>query len=597
MNIEYNTNLKNEIHNIIRDEKLTTVFQPIANINQQKIFGYEGLIRGPSDSPLQSPEKLFEYATQYGLLLELDYLCRKILIQQFHQLSLPGKLFLNVTPDSLMNSSYCEGETLRLIKKIGMNPNNLVIELTESQPIEQYTLIQKAIEYFKEAGFSIAIDDLGTGYSGLKLWSELSPDFVKIDRFFLNSLHEDKIKRKFVRSIYDIAYSMGCHVIAEGVETCEEYATIRKMGGEYIQGYYFARPQQIPVKKLDSSLFRTTTREKTRNSNHTVKELVQLMPKVSPDSPILDVAEIFTHSPSTQSIAIVDSNDTPLGIISRTKLMGKLAEQFGRSIFSRKPISVIMNQNMLVVDINLALETLSQRLTSSIDIQTDEFIVVEKGRFVGKGSLIDVLKKITEIKVETARYANPLTLLPGNVPIQKHLKQCLENNIDFSIVYCDLDNFKPYNDYYGYGHGDDVLKQLSDILVIHITPEIGFVGHIGGDDFIFFIKSNNWKKICKNILSDFKQMIVTMYNKKDISRGFIKSINREGKKQKFPIMSLSMGVIEINKGHKLNPSDISILSSQAKSSAKKILGNTISYANIKYLRDDMQIEKFTCEIS
>jgi len=576
---DYQNELQKELNNILREKSLNPLFQPIVSLNKQKIYAYEGLIRGPSNSLLHAPEKLFETAYQFGRLVELDFLCRQTLISQFKHLSLPGKLFVNTNPECLLAKDYVDGETLKYVEKAKLSPENIVIEITETHPIDDFSLVQKAITHYRETGFSIALDDLGTGYSSLKLWSEMRPEFVKIDRHFINSINNDVIKRQFVRSIFEIAYSTGCQVIAEGVETAEEYATVRKLGAEYVQGYYFSRPISLPSRKVNKFLFRTTQRFEPIESSYTAKELLLEMPKTKPSLTLAETADLFNRVPSAQSIAIVDGNE-PQGLMTRVKVMDILASRFGRALYSRRPISLFMNSNIIIADSSMPLETLSQRLTSAIDTYIDEFIIVDKGRFKGKGILVDLLKKITELRVETARYANPLSLLPGNVPIQKKLNEYLEADIEFAVTYCDLDNFKPYNDYYGYSQGDEVLKLLSQIFKSQLSLESGFIGHIGGDDFILLFKNKKWYKTCQKILSKFNKQIIDMYNDVDRQAGHIQAIDRNGKPQKFPIMSLSLGVIVIKSGHSLSRDEIADFASKAKSAAKKAKGNSISFAQI-----------------
>ncbi|MFK5987089.1 MAG: bifunctional diguanylate cyclase/phosphodiesterase, partial [Pseudomonadota bacterium] len=579
MRSQYELEIKSELDIILRDKKLSTLFQPIVNITKQKIYGYEGLIRGPSNSILHSPTKLFEAAYQFGRLAELDFLCRYQLINQFKQLSLPGKLFLNTNPESLLEKDYIDGETIKYVQQAGLSPKDIVIEITESYPIEDFSLLTKSINHYRNAGFSVAIDDLGTGYSGLKLWSQMRPDFVKIDRHFISSINDDRIKRQFVISIYEIANSIGCQVIAEGVETAEEYATIRKLGAEYVQGFYFCHPESLPPKKTSKFLFRSKDRFEQTEVNHTAGELLLPMPMVCSSTTLAETVDLFLNNPSALSVAIVD-NDEPQGLMTRVKAMDILASRFGRALFSRKSIYLFMNRNILVVDTSMPLEILSQRITSSIDTYIDEFIIVKKGHFIGKGILLDLLKEITDLRVEMARYANPLTQLPGNVPIQKKMTECLAADTDFTVAYCDLDHFKPYNDYYGYSQGDKVLKLLSQIFKSQLSHDAGFIGHIGGDDFILFYKSKKWYKSCHNILLKFSKKITEMYNSKDRKQGYISAKDRYEITKKYPIMSLSIGVIVIKQGHNLYSDEISDLASKAKSEAKKAVGNSISFTQL-----------------
>ena len=151
---DYPNEIRKELTKILRDKTLNPLFQPIVNLNKQKIYGYEGLIRGPSDSLLHAPEKLFETACQLGRLVELDFLCRETLINQFKHLSLPGKLFININPECLLAKDYIDGETLRYVTKANLSPENIVIEITETQPIEDFSLVKKAITHYREVGFS-----------------------------------------------------------------------------------------------------------------------------------------------------------------------------------------------------------------------------------------------------------------------------------------------------------------------------------------------------------------------------------------------------------------------------------------------------------
>ncbi|MDQ7072357.1 MAG: EAL domain-containing protein [Gammaproteobacteria bacterium] len=228
------------------DATLTPLFQPIVSLKENIIYGYEALIRGPSNSPLHSPINLFDAASRHGRLAELDLLCREVAITQFTQLNFKAKLFINTIPEVLLQQDYQHGLTRDFIKKVGLPADQVVIELTEQFPIDDYELMREATEHYREMGFSIALDDLGAGYSGLRTWSEIKPDFVKLDRHFMQNIHEDIHKRQFVQSMVDIAKGINCSVIGEGIEVREEYLTAEAMKIEFVQGYYFGRPAIQP---------------------------------------------------------------------------------------------------------------------------------------------------------------------------------------------------------------------------------------------------------------------------------------------------------------------------------------------------------------
>ena len=155
------------LNQIIVAEELHVLFQPIVDATQQSIYGYEALIRGPKTSPLHSPLRLFDVATQAGLLVELDLLCRRLAIQRFAELELPGLLFLNVMPLTIVERDFREGLTLGFIRESGLPPERVVIELTEHVPIHDYDLMRQAVAHYRDMGFQVALDDLGAGHSSL----------------------------------------------------------------------------------------------------------------------------------------------------------------------------------------------------------------------------------------------------------------------------------------------------------------------------------------------------------------------------------------------------------------------------------------------
>ncbi|MFA5826181.1 MAG: EAL domain-containing protein, partial [Gallionellaceae bacterium] len=189
------------LHEILQQRKLTALFQPLLDLNSGEFLGYEGLIRGPADSPLHSPAKLFSAALQQDLSLELEMLCRQIVLESFARLGLPGSLFLNVSPETLMHPSFKNGQTLEFMAQLGISPERVIIEITENQPTFDFVAMRSALLHYRAMGFKIAIDDLGEGFSSLRLWSELRPEFIKIDMHFVQGVDNDPVKLQFLKSI------------------------------------------------------------------------------------------------------------------------------------------------------------------------------------------------------------------------------------------------------------------------------------------------------------------------------------------------------------------------------------------------------------
>ncbi|SFB04085.1 EAL domain, c-di-GMP-specific phosphodiesterase class I (or its enzymatically inactive variant) [Azotobacter beijerinckii] len=231
---------------ILARGSLNTLFQPILSLSERRIHGYEALTRGPSNGPLHAPLPLFGAARHAGRLSELEALCRKTACQRFRERGLAGRLFLNVSPEVLLEPEHRSGRTLQLLRQLGIAPQQVVIELTEHSPIEDFALLDAALRHYRAMGFSIALDDLGAGYASLRLWSELRPDYVKIDRHFIDGIDRDPLKREFVDSLLRMARASNARIVAEGIERPEELATLAEMGVDLLQGYLFARPAEHP---------------------------------------------------------------------------------------------------------------------------------------------------------------------------------------------------------------------------------------------------------------------------------------------------------------------------------------------------------------
>lgn len=235
-----------ELKRLLLQRDIHMLFQPIVNTATRCVLGYEALARGPAHSPLHGAAALFATAETEGCLDALEMLCREQACARFAALRLPGKLFLNVSPMALTAPGHPQGETLRILERLRIDPRRVVIELSEHYPTQDVDLLARATRHYSAMGFQIAIDDLGAGYSGLRLWSEIRPDYVKIDRHFVAGIDSDRIKREFVRFIRDIAARIHCHVIAEGIETAAELRMLEALGIRSLQGYYLGRPQAEP---------------------------------------------------------------------------------------------------------------------------------------------------------------------------------------------------------------------------------------------------------------------------------------------------------------------------------------------------------------
>ncbi|MFA7241846.1 MAG: GGDEF domain-containing protein [Sulfuricellaceae bacterium] len=568
------------LHEIIERRLLTALFQPIVDFRSGVIAGYEGLIRGPSDSPLHSPLRLAKLAQQHRLSVEVEHLSRRMVLEKFAELGLPGQLFLNVSPECLLQHNARHGETLAYLQDIGMAPERVIIELTESQASFDYGLLREASAHYRGMGFKIAMDDLGEVFLSRRTWSELRPEYVKIDMHFIQGIDHDPVKLQFVRSIQEIAEKSGCRVIAEGIETQTELLAVKGLNIAFGQGYHIARPNASPAIALSAEVAKALTPPVPANSTGARKavcaaNLLRKVPAVGPDTLNEMVYEMFNADPELHAVPVV-KNRIPVGLIERRTLIDGFARPYRRELYGKKPCEKFMDTAPLVVDQNISIQELSTRI---VEVEhhhlANGFIITANGHYHGMGTGHDLMREITRMQITAARYANPLTQLPGNVPIDEHIGLLLQNKVRFCVCYCDLDHFKPFNDVYGFHKGDEVIRLTAKVLAGFCDPTQDFIGHVGGDDFIILFQSPDWEERCMNILKLFGETILEFFSIEDRERNGYVTEDRQGKKIFHPLTSLSLGVVKVEPGAYTSLHEVSFAATDAKKQAKKIPGNAL----------------------
>jgi len=531
-----------ELADVMREGRITTLFQPIVDPRTRAIVAHEALTRGPSDSWLHAPQNLFESARRAGLKVDLDFLCMQNAFKRFVAARVSGQLFVNVSPDTIYEDSMFAERFLDLARDAGLAVDRVVIELTEESLLEDYDRLRSTMQRLRRAGCAIAIDDLGAGSSGLRTWSELKPDYVKIDRYFVSGIDADPTKLEFVRSMLDMGRAMGCRVIAEGVETERECRELVDLGLDRLQGHLFGRPGATPVPALQQveSLDRSIVTYTALCAEH-IANYVQPVP---PDMRVNEVADLFRDNPEQLSIPVVQDG-RPLGIVRRERLFDLLAKPLHPEIFNKKPVTAVMESPTLLIDGQLRLEQVSRLVTQKGRPRlTEEFVITKEGRYHGLGQTIDVLRLITEQQLQSAKHSNPLTLLPGNAAVRRTVDKLIESRKRFIAAYFDLDSFKPYNDVYGYAHGDQVILHLASLLKSHFSARLDFIAHVGGDDFVVVMRSADWRERVTRTLDRFSATVANFYSPEHAAAGYIIASDRDGVQRQFPLLTVSVAALD-----------------------------------------------------
>ena len=576
-----------QLYSIVAERELTTLYQPIVDLHGCTVIGYEGLIRGPSDTPLHSPLKLLRLAHEVGLGFELETLCAEMLVKQFLAARLPGKLFINFSPDVLLKHSLRSEHSNQPDGWFdGIEPQRIVIELTEHGFSSTFGLdmMLETAKSYSALGFEVAIDDLGEGSSNLRLWSELRPDYIKIDRHFVQNIDKDPVKAQFVRSIQEISKNAGSKVIAEGIETRAELASVEEMGISIGQGYFIGRPMTHPNAVISAEVVEVIGqasdhghhRHNEGNATEIERTLLLRVPAVSPETSNEEVFQRFENDPSLIVVPVVDKEGLPLGLINRYRLIESFARPFYHELYGKKPCKVLMDDQPLIVDKRQSVQELGSILADAEAHQVlNGFLITDEGRYLGIGSTQDLLRVITDLQISAARQANPLTQLPGNVPINETIDRWLKEGQAFAVCYFDLDHFKPFNDVYGFVRGDDILRMTGQIMTQVADGEQDFIGHIGGDDFIALFRCEDWKQRCEMALAKFGEGVVDFFSGDDLARGGYMAENRRGEMEFHPITTLSIGADWVEPGMFTSRLEIARVATETKKKAKTIVGNSL----------------------
>ena len=297
-----------------------------------------------------------------------------------------------------------------------------------------------------------------------------------------------------------------------------------------------------------------------------------------------------------KNIYIIDNTNTILNIL---KDLFHSENDFEFTTFSINELDVALRNipDMIIIDedtIGIDIIDVCKILRQDEDNSITPVIVISSNW--NKEHRVDILKQYIEYYIvkpidreyiyytikniirlmQVNRRVSPLTGLPGNVQIQTEMKRRLINRESFAILYFDLDNFKAYNDIYGFSNGDEIIKFTARTIVegIHATDsKCNFIGHIGGDDFIAIANANDYDTVCKRIISEFDKNVVEYFTKEDVDKGYIEVANRRGIIEQFPLTSISIGVVVVEPGRFRNTLEIGEVGAQVKHQAKSISGS------------------------
>ena len=564
---------------LMRSNGLHTVFQPIVSLRDGTIYSHEALIRGPQGSAFHSPDVLLAAAAHEGLNFEFENLCITVALDRWGALLEPGRLFVNISAEVLVQVLKRCGRDVLLafISELGVLPRMLVLEITEHERVTDMDYLAHVVQDIRSAGVSLALDDFGDGRSSLRLWSQLKPEIVKIDKYFTKDISQHADKLKTIQALQQIAAIFDTALVAEGIETEDDLRVLRDMGISYGQGYFLGRPAPLPRENVEPQALEVMRDrrvavypELSRASHvgHINRIAVVEAPGVALRTTNDELAALFVTRTDLHAVAVVDGN-RPVGIINRSRFMDAYSKLFYRELWGRKPCVAHINPEPRLIERNHNVDELIGILTSNDQrYLTAGFIVTENGRYVGLGTGDQLVRSVMETRIEAARHANPLTFLPGNIPISQHIERLLASGVEFVACYADLNNFKPFNDQYGYWRGDEMIRMVARLALAHCDPQRDFVGHVGGDDFIILYQSAGWQLQCEQIVREFALQAIALFDGPAREAGGIHAEDRHGVSRFFPLTTLSIGAVKIRRDEYSSAEQVASVAARAKHDAK-----------------------------
>lgn len=570
---------RGELAEMMRGAALYPVFQPIVSLRDGAVYAHEALIRGPKGTALHSPDALMVAAAKEFLSSEFESHCVSVALHRWGTLNESGRLFVNISAEVLIQvvSRWGRDALLTFIHGFGVLPRLLVLEITEHERVSDMDYLATIVEEVRAVGVGLALDDFGDGRSSLRLWSQLKPDIVKIDKYFTKdiSCHADKLKT--IQALQQIAAIFDTALVAEGIETEADLRVLRDLGIAYGQGYFLGRPAELPLDRLDAlpltvmndrrlAVFPEMKRKSS--TGHLARIAMVSAPTVGVQTSNDEVSEIFLNRAELHALAVTDGT-RPLGIINRTRFMNAYTRLYYRELCGKKSCEAHMNPNPRLIERHHNVDELIGILTSDDQrYLADGFIVTENGRYVGLGTGDQLVRAVMETRIEAARHANPLTFLPGNIPISLHIERLLGRGIEFVACYADLNHFKPFNDQYGYWRGDEMIRLAARLLQEYCDPQQDFVGHVGGDDFVILFQSRDWQRRCNLVVSEFSQLAIELFDEDARLAGGIKAEDRHGVMRFFPLTTISIGAVKIQSGDYVTAEQVASAAARAKHDAK-----------------------------
>lgn len=575
------------------EELVEYLYQPIVSVNSGGVFGFEALLRGHEAMGFATVSALIDRAYAPPIAALSDKILGQKAIARFALVRqhINARLFLNIDNRLIASGQFDADGIRRSLARAAIDPRTLCIEISEASSIGDVLEAKRRLHAIAPECL-IAIDDFGIGYSGLRLLYDSQPDLIKIDRFFVAGIPGHQKKKVFLASIVQLAHVLGIKVVAEGIETEAEFRTCREIGCDLAQGYWIARPARelSALASIYSVVADSNSRDRrTRADPATLlRPELDKAPTLSRDETLNGVFDAFRRHPNRSVFAVTNAENQPIGVIQETSLKEFVYSPLGRELLFRRAKDAGIRELIspcTVCDITTELD----RILDAVAIRPEApcVVIVDENGYAGLLQHQQLLRLVSERNLAQARNQNPLTRLPGNVDINEYILSSLADVMCTRIfAYFDFDNFKPFNDSFGFRLGDRAIVLFADLLRRHFADASAFLGHIGGDDFVLGLRpvpGDDVQARVRALIAEFNSDATTFYDPETRAAGVVGGFDRSGIYRQFPLLSVSCGILTLEAGPMPMTLDgvanrLASLKRLAKADASSVAAETISSA-------------------
>lgn len=435
------------------------------------------------------------------------------------------------------------------------------------------------ISDIKSYGYGVAIIWRDIESLDFEVIQDVNPSYIIIEEDCISQLENNKDLSNRIKSLVIFGQEMNFSVIALGIHSEKNLLEVMEVQIPYAQGnLFYTKEIDSEVKRLhviEQAKSRMSSKYRNMSLVRHVGDICKKGIVMHPDAGATEAYDWFEQNLECTSICVVDQDKNFVGLITKTDLMHAFGGRYGYSLHQRNHLIELSKKRTLVVGKNFSIENVSKlAMERSINELYDPIIVLEQKHYYGVVTVSELLSATVSIEVEKANESNPLTSLPGNKIIEERIHHLIGKNEFFAIMYLDLDNFKAFNDAYGFPNGD----RMIEIVAHAMRKEFGgnsFLGHIGGDDFVIITDRRDVKEGAERIIADFKNKIRDLYNDVDWEREYIVAKSRKGIVEEFPIASISIAIITNRRNKYQRMMELTEQIVTAKKKAKEIEGHSI----------------------